>query len=85
VTPEGRLADRALVLTVATFILLTPPIVAIFDLPVMIFGLPVLHVACFAVWLAAIGLGGWLASRLAALQSDEGRTGRVVSEPANDG
>lgn len=84
-TPEGRLADRALVLTVATFILLTPPIVTIFDVPVMIFGLPLLHVACFAVWLAAIALGGLLTSRLVALQPDDSGTTGATGEPASDG
>jgi len=83
-TSEGRLADRALVLTVATFILLTPPIVTIFDVPVVIFGLPLLHVACFVVWLVAIALGGWLASRLVA-QPDDGRTTGATGEPAGDG
>lgn len=58
---EGRYADRALVLTVATLILLTPPILSIFDVPVTILGVPLLHVYSFAVWLAAIGCGFLLA------------------------
>ena len=33
------------------FFLLTPPILVIFDAPVLIFGIPLLHVYCFAVWL----------------------------------
>jgi hypothetical protein len=66
--PEGRLAERALVLTVATLILLTPPILTIFDVPVTIAGIPLLHVYCFATWLIAIALGGWLATRM-----EEGR------------
>jgi len=64
VRPEGRLAERALVLTAATFILLTPPILTIFDVPVTIAGIPLLHVYCFATWLVAIALGGWLARRM---------------------
>ncbi len=82
--PEGRLADRALVLTVATFILLTPPIVAIFDLPVAIYGLPLLHVACFAVWLLAIALGGLLAARMVE-RPDESRDGDSRAGPTGDG
>jgi len=62
--PEGRLAERALVLTVATLILLTPPILTIFDVPATIAGIPLLHVYCFATWLVAIALGGWLATRM---------------------
>lgn len=60
---EGRFSDRAAVLTVAAFILLTPPILSIFDVPVLIFGVPLLHVYSFAVWLAAIGLGFLLTRR----------------------
>jgi hypothetical protein len=68
-TPEGRLSDRAFVLTVTTLILLTPPIVVIFDVPVLILGIPLLHVYCFAVWLAAIVAGGVLATRMSAARS----------------
>ena len=57
---SGRSSDRALVLTFTTLILLTPPILGIFDMPVFIFGVPLLHVYSFAVWLAAIGCGCWL-------------------------
>jgi hypothetical protein len=62
--PEGRLPEKALVLTVATLILLTPPILTIFDVPLTIFGIPLLHVYRFAVWLAAIALGSRLANRM---------------------
>jgi hypothetical protein len=68
--PEGRLAERALVLTVATLILLTPPILTIFDVPVTIAGIPLLHVYCFAIWLIAIALGGWLATRMQASRAN---------------
>jgi hypothetical protein len=61
---NGRLAERALVLTVATLILLTPPILTIFDVPLTVGGVPLLQVYCFAVWLAAIAFGGWLAKRM---------------------
>ncbi len=83
-TGEGRLADRALVLTVATFVLLTPPILGIFDVSVPIFGLPALHVYCFAVWLVVIALGAMLASRLARLQPDYRHTGGGADDPAGD-
>ncbi len=62
----GRLADRAFVLPVAAFFLLTPPILGIFNVPALVFGIPLLHVYCFAVWLGAIACGGWLASRMVA-------------------
>jgi hypothetical protein len=62
--PEGRLAERALVLTVVTLVLLTPPILTIFDVATTVAGIPLLHVYCFAVWLLAIILGGRLATRM---------------------
>jgi hypothetical protein len=73
VTPEpipvrsgARLADRAFVLPVVAFFLLTPPILSIFNAPVPVFGIPLLHIYCFAVWLIAIAFGGWLAHRMVA-------------------
>ncbi len=74
----GRLADRAFVLPVATFFLLTPPILGIFNAPALVFGIPLLHVYCFVVWLAAIACGGWLASRMV-VDGDEAESG---AEPA---
>ncbi len=62
----GRLADRAFVLPVIAFFLLTPPILTIFNAPMFVFGIPLLHVYCFAVWLLAIAGGGWLARRMVA-------------------
>lgn len=63
---EGRYSERALVLTIATVILLTPPILTIFDVSILIFGVPLLHVYSFAVWLAAIGFGFLLIRRMTA-------------------
>ncbi|MCF8478643.1 MAG: hypothetical protein K9G60_16570, partial [Pseudolabrys sp.] len=68
----GRLADRALVLMVVTFILLTPPIIRIFNVPSLVLGVPVLHVYCYGAWLAAIACGAWLATRLNSGQADTG-------------
>jgi hypothetical protein len=63
-TPESRLADRALVLAIATFVLLTPPMIAVFDLSVAVFGIPLLHLYAFGVWIAAIVIGGVISRRL---------------------
>lgn len=67
---DARLSDRAFALTVATFVLLTPPIVTIFDVPVLVLGVPLLHVYCFAVWLAAIVAGARLASRMGRITAE---------------
>ena len=61
---SGRLAERALVLTVVTLILLTPPILDIFDAGAFVFGIPLLHIYCFAAWLLAIACARWLATRM---------------------
>ncbi len=74
----GRLADRAFVLPIVAFFLLTPPILAIFNAPVLIFGIPLLHAYCFAVWLVAIAAGGWLAQRMIANEAVAGNE----AEPA---
>jgi hypothetical protein len=68
----GRLADRAFVLPVIAFLLLTPPILGIFNAPVLLLGIPLLHVYCFAVWLIAIACGGWLARHMIADGDDPG-------------
>jgi hypothetical protein len=68
-----RLAERALVLTVVTLILLTPPILNIFNAPILVFGIPLLHVYCFGVWLVAVALGGWISTRMVADKPEGGR------------
>ena len=62
---EGRLTDGTFVVAVLAFILLTPPIIAIFDVPVFVFGIPLLHIYSFGVWLVAIVIGGLLSARIA--------------------
>lgn len=71
---RGRLAERSLVLTVLTFVLLTPPIIIIFNVPVLVFGVPLLHLYCFAVWLLAIVAGARLAAGLR-------REGEMAAQP----
>lgn len=72
VRAEGRLADRALALAAVALVLLTPPIIGIFDVPTLVFGVPLLHVYSYAVWLVAIACGAWLATRLGAGQGEIG-------------
>ena len=76
---EGRLADRALVLATASFNLLTPPVVGLFAGPVLVFGIPLLLVYCFGVWLLVILLGGRLAAHLDA--AGAARTGGAEVKP----
>ena len=80
---ESRYADRALVLTVATLILLTPPILSIFDVPVLILGVPLLHVYGFTVWLAAIVCGFLIAKRTTYDDTPGGGAPPPPGEPGN--
>jgi hypothetical protein len=75
IPPEDRTADRALVLALATFVLLTPPAIAIFDVPVSVLGVPLLHIYAFGVWIVAIAVGGALAVRLMRRGMDDPRAG----------
>ncbi len=75
---EGRLIDRSLVLMVVTLLLLTPPLLGIFDQPVLLRGIPLLHVYCYGVWLIAIFCGAWLATRLSPSKDNAAReTGSI--------
>jgi len=78
---SGRSSDRALVLTLATLILLTPPLLSIFDTPILIFGVPLLHVYSFTIWLAAIACGCWLSHQM----GSEHRAQRAGRETRPDG
>ncbi len=77
---RARLTDRSFVLALLTLVLLTPPIITIFDVPIFIFGVPLLHVYCFGLWLAAIIVGGILSARIAARGTipvdEQGSSGR---------
>ena len=79
---RGRLVERSFVLTVLTLVLMTPPIIVIFNVPVLVFGIPLLHVYCFVVWLLAIIAGAWLA---VALRRDEAMEENQAGEGAPPG
>ena len=81
--PESRWIDRSLVLTFAAFVLLTPPIILIFNAPIFLFGIPLLHLYCFAVWFLAVIAGAYLSARLNARhgRTNRGRAGDSVISP----
>lgn len=56
--------DRAMVVPLIGFVLLMPPVAAIFDLDGHILGVPVPLVYVFAVWAGLIAAGALLARRL---------------------
>lgn len=77
-----RLAERALALPAAAFLLLTPPILTIFEGSMRVFGIPPLYIYLFGVWLIAIAVGRHLARRL--LAAGERRIGIEGETAARD-
>lgn len=65
-----RLRDRALVIPIATFIALSPPVLWAFGTGASLFGVPLLYAYVFGVWLLAICAGAWAARRLALLDAE---------------
>ena len=56
--------DAATVLPFVATVLLMPPVVLIFAAPVVAFGIPLIVVYVFAVWIVVIGAAGLAARRL---------------------
>ncbi|MEW5423189.1 hypothetical protein [Amorphus sp. 3PC139-8] len=57
-------SDLKWALPAALVILLMPPVLLLFDRPMLIGGIPLLHAYLFLVWLVFIGATAWLARRL---------------------
>jgi len=87
--PERRLRDAAFLLPLACTLLFLPPYISVFDQDVSVFGVPLLHVYLFGVWLAAIALTAVLSRRLARSMdersTDTGRDNAGTESRANDG
>lgn len=71
---DRRLRDAALLLPLGCTLLFLPPYISVFDQDVAVFGVPLLHVYLFGVWLGAIVLTAALSRRLA----------RSMEEPSPD-
>jgi hypothetical protein len=52
--------QRLVVIFLAGLLLLFSPILSLFDRPVMLFGIPILHLYLFAVWCALIFAMAWV-------------------------
>lgn len=61
-----RLAERALALPVAAFLLLTPPLLTLFEGRAQVLGVPAIYLYLFGAWLGLIAVGRHLARRLLA-------------------
>lgn len=61
-----RCAERALILPLATLLLLCPPLLLLFNHDVTVTGVPLLFAYAFTVWALAIVLGAVVSRRLLA-------------------
>lgn len=67
--PTRRLRDAALLVPIGCLLLFMPPYVGVFDLPEFLFGIPLLHIFIFSVWLIGIVLTALIANRMARTDS----------------
>ena len=58
---EGLRSQRLLGLFAAGWLLLNVPLVTLWDLPVFVFGLPLMPLALFGGWAVLIALSAWIA------------------------
>ncbi len=52
----GRKKEWAVLLFVACFVALMPPVIALFDIPLRVFGIPLSFLFLFGVWAFAIAM-----------------------------
>jgi len=60
---KGLAGQRLVAVFIAGVLLLNFPLLSLFDRPIILFGLPLLHVYLFLVWGALIFAVGWIAER----------------------
>lgn len=60
---KGLAGQRLVAVFLAGMLLFNFPLLSLFDRPVSVFGLPLLHVALFAIWAGLIALMAWIAER----------------------
>jgi hypothetical protein len=77
---SGSAIDRAVVVTVFGLFALMPPILTIFDREVAVFGIPLLHLYCFGLWLLLIAASAWISAQLRDAER-EGSSPRIETAP----
>lgn len=60
---KGLAGQRLVAMFIAGVLLLNYPLLSLFDRPLSLFGLPLLHVYLFLVWGGLIFLVGWIVER----------------------
>lgn len=59
-----RVREAAVLLPIFGLLLLMPPVIALFVVPVYFTGIPLIVLYLFGVWLALIGCAAWLGRKL---------------------
>ena len=70
--------ERMFALFLLGAVLLVPPVLSVFNIPVRFFGVPTLYLYLFAAWVVLIGLAAFVVERVAA--TDE--LAESAAEPA---
>ncbi|MGQ5490320.1 hypothetical protein ACUH78_15850 [Thauera sp. ZXT1-4] len=60
---KGLAGQRLMAVFIAGLLLLNYPILSLFDRPLSVFGLPLLHLYLFGVWLGLIVAAAWIVER----------------------
>lgn len=60
---KGLAGQRLVAVFLVGVFLFNFPLLSLFDRPVLVFGLPLLHVALFVAWVGVIALMAWIAER----------------------
>ncbi|AWI74924.1 hypothetical protein CEW83_06555 [Parazoarcus communis] len=60
---KGLAGQRLVAVFLVGVLLFNFPLMSLFDRPVLVFGLPLLHVSLFVAWAGLIVLMGWIAER----------------------
>lgn len=61
--PQSAATARFVAVFLLGLVLFNPPLLAVFGVPAMLFGLPLLYLYLFAAWAALIALIGFVAER----------------------
>jgi len=62
-TPESKKNKRLVALFLLGFVLLNYPILSLLNLPIFVFGLPLLYIYIFGIWGLLILLSAWATTR----------------------
>jgi hypothetical protein len=84
-----RLRDAAAILPMGGVLLFTPPFMRVFDQPVTLLGVPLLHVSLFVLWFVGLVLTAFVARALTRdieeEEPAEAETWESASAPTGDG